>query len=246
MRERLRLLRWRKFTVPSASPQAATFESGDSASATGVPSSANCSMLAASMRSMNSAPLPAQTSSSRPRHCSCESATGCAARCFTALPSASNTRTSLPWAKASCLPSARHARPAGQRGDCARTREGAAGSAAFHSRTAPSCPLLARAIPFGCQASSSTPGACSPSATTPSAVTSAMRPSPPPTASVRPSGDHASATGKSSTAALPAATSRAAGRFMRGACTRTQRGTSLTPRSRGSRPAVPAGRARGR
>ena len=52
-------------------------------------------------------------------------------------------------------------------------RDCAAGSSGDHSRTAPSCPLLASIVPLGCQASSSTPGACSPSlrATVPSSRT---------------------------------------------------------------------------
>jgi hypothetical protein len=59
---------------------------------------------------------------------------------------------------------------------------------------------------------------------------------------MRPSGDHDSATGKSSTSALPAATSLAAGRFTRGARAMRQL-ASITPRSRGNPPAAPAGRA---
>jgi hypothetical protein len=198
-------------TVPSASPLATTFRSGLSASVCGVPSSTNCSMLLSSTRSTYSAPLPAAMSSSRPRHVRCVSAAPWPASFPAGWPCASNSSRSLPCANASVLPSARQARPAGQRGARASTRGAVAASGGFHQRTAPSWPLLTSAAPRGCQASSRMPGACSPSwrAVPPAAGTRYRRPSPPPTARWLPSGAQAMATGKSSTATVATATRRA-------------------------------------
>ena len=219
---------------PSPSPQAAKRPSGLSESVCGMPSSTNCSTAPVSTRSTNSAPLPAATSSSRPRKHRCDKGTACPVMVRSSAPSAPNTSTSLPLATAICWPSARQHTPAGQRAERCRTR--ATGAASFMSkiRRAPSWLVTASPAPRGCQASSSTPGQpSSSSCTAPSSTdTRCRRPSPPPTTSQRPSGENASATGKSSRRALAPGRSTTASLLMPG-----------RPRSRR---AVPRDRACGR